>query len=44
MLLRLMAMAQAAFAAACSTTTIQPMPNLSWTMPKAGEKKVLISG
>ena len=37
--------AQAAFtAAACSTTTIQPMPNLSATMPKHGEKKVLISG
>src|SRR5262249_23606463 len=36
--------AQAAFAGGCSTTTIQLMPNLSASMPKRGEKKVLPSG
>ena len=28
----------------CATRTIQPMPNLSATMPKRGEKNVLASG
>ena len=28
----------------CSTTTIQPTPNLSASMPKRGEKNVWISG
>ena len=31
-------------AAQCATITIQPTPNLSCSMPKRGEKKVLASG